>query len=230
MSPPDFARFVRSEIDDYQRVVRAGGIKRHWQIIGEGEDVRYIVWLPGYAVIAIAYFLPTEWGKNRSVARSGRWWTHRDQLAPVFSVAIYVITAAWLFGETSSRDASKQPVLPTSTVTVPSDRNATNARPATTQTVVSSDAKGAAVPADGDATNKTSVEPTSLDPKTENSSPVTTPTASSAAKGEDVVTPKAACAKAREDVERLEKEKQYSGDDEIVRARMGLPPKPECQD
>ena len=27
MSPPDFARFVRSEIEDYQRVVRAAGIK-----------------------------------------------------------------------------------------------------------------------------------------------------------------------------------------------------------
>ena len=27
MSPQDFARFVRSEIDDYQRVVRAAGIK-----------------------------------------------------------------------------------------------------------------------------------------------------------------------------------------------------------
>jgi len=27
MSPPEFARFVRSEIDDYQRVVRAAGIK-----------------------------------------------------------------------------------------------------------------------------------------------------------------------------------------------------------
>ena len=27
MSPQEFARFVRSEIDDYQRVVRAAGIK-----------------------------------------------------------------------------------------------------------------------------------------------------------------------------------------------------------
>ena len=27
MSAPDFGRFVRSEIDDYQRVVRAAGIK-----------------------------------------------------------------------------------------------------------------------------------------------------------------------------------------------------------
>jgi tripartite-type tricarboxylate transporter receptor subunit TctC len=26
MSPQEFARFVRSEIDDYQRVVRAAGI------------------------------------------------------------------------------------------------------------------------------------------------------------------------------------------------------------
>jgi tripartite-type tricarboxylate transporter receptor subunit TctC len=28
MSAQDFARFVRSEIDDYQRVVRAAGIKQ----------------------------------------------------------------------------------------------------------------------------------------------------------------------------------------------------------
>ena len=27
MSPQDFARFVRAEIEDYQRVVRAAGIK-----------------------------------------------------------------------------------------------------------------------------------------------------------------------------------------------------------
>jgi tripartite-type tricarboxylate transporter receptor subunit TctC len=27
MSPQDFARFVRSEMEDYQRVVRAAGIK-----------------------------------------------------------------------------------------------------------------------------------------------------------------------------------------------------------
>jgi hypothetical protein len=31
----------------------------------------------------------------------------------------------------------------------------------------------------------------------------------------------------REEIERLEKEKQYSGDDPIVRERLGLPPKPQ---
>jgi hypothetical protein len=149
----------------------------------------------------------------------------------IYLAVILITGAAWFSEETPSRDASRQPALPTSTATVPADGNAANSSPAITPTVGPFGAKGDAVPADGNATNKTSVEPAGLDSKTENSSQATTPTvASSAAKTDDVVTPKAACAKAREDVERLEKEKQYSGDDEIVRARMGLPPKPKCQD
>lgn len=39
---------------------------------------------------------------------------------------------------------------------------------------------------------------------------------------------KAACMQRRAEIERLEKEKQYDGDDEIVRQRHGLPPKPTC--
>jgi len=38
------------------------------------------------------------------------------------------------------------------------------------------------------------------------------------------------CAESRQAVARLEAEQQYSGDDEIVRARLGLPPKPTCSD
>jgi len=37
------------------------------------------------------------------------------------------------------------------------------------------------------------------------------------------------CTKLRQEVERLEREKDYSGDDEIVRDRLGLPPRPTCK-
>jgi len=39
---------------------------------------------------------------------------------------------------------------------------------------------------------------------------------------------RAACMQRRAEIERLEKERQYDGDDEIVRQRHGLPPKPTC--
>lgn len=39
---------------------------------------------------------------------------------------------------------------------------------------------------------------------------------------------KLSCLQIREDVMRLEMEKQYSGDDEIVRERLGLPARPSC--
>jgi hypothetical protein len=38
------------------------------------------------------------------------------------------------------------------------------------------------------------------------------------------------CTKLRLEVERLEREKDYSGDDEIVRDRLGLPPRPTCRE
>lgn len=49
------------------------------------------LWLPGLIIIAIMYFFPTEWGKQRNVSRGGRWWAHREAIAPIISILIYLL-------------------------------------------------------------------------------------------------------------------------------------------
>lgn len=55
--------------------------------------MRKILWAPGYLFIALMYFFPTEWGKKRNVAASGRWWRYQDALAPIISLAFYIFLA-----------------------------------------------------------------------------------------------------------------------------------------
>lgn len=55
--------------------------------------MKKLFWAPGYIIIAIIYFFPTEWGKNRDVARGGRWWKYMDSLAPIISIALYIAIA-----------------------------------------------------------------------------------------------------------------------------------------
>lgn len=47
--------------------------------------------------LAFCFFFPTEWGKNRNVALSGRQWRARLFFAPLHSVWIYwlLITVFW---------------------------------------------------------------------------------------------------------------------------------------
>ncbi len=49
----------------------------------------YLVFWPGYLVIVVRYFFPTEWGKGRNVSSSGRQFAHRDLFAGLYSIVIY---------------------------------------------------------------------------------------------------------------------------------------------
>ena len=53
--------------------------------------IKYIVWLPGYAVLGLIYFFPTEWGRSRNVSRTSRFWEYRNVFAPAISIAVYFI-------------------------------------------------------------------------------------------------------------------------------------------
>jgi hypothetical protein len=53
--------------------------------------IQYILWAPGYIILALSFFIPTEWGKGRNVSKSGRQWKSRNIFAPIYSIAIYSI-------------------------------------------------------------------------------------------------------------------------------------------
>lgn len=55
--------------------------------------MKKLLWAPGYIIIAIVYFFPTEWGKKRNVALGSRWWNYKDYLAPIFSICFYIFIA-----------------------------------------------------------------------------------------------------------------------------------------
>ena len=48
-----------------------------------------IAFFPGYIFLALLFFFPTEWGRGRSVAQSGRQWRARGIFAPIHSIWIY---------------------------------------------------------------------------------------------------------------------------------------------
>ncbi len=58
--------------------------------------LRYVLWAPGYVLIAFVYFLPGEWGKGRNVAKGSRWWRYKHQLAPFLSITAYLLGIALL--------------------------------------------------------------------------------------------------------------------------------------
>jgi len=53
--------------------------------------IQYIIWAPGYIILGLSFFIPTEWGKRRNVSKSGRQWKARNIFAPVYSILIYLI-------------------------------------------------------------------------------------------------------------------------------------------
>ena len=63
----------------------------------EGAGMRYILWLPGYIIIGLVYFLPTEWGKKRNVSLGQRGWKYRNRIAPVIAVTVYGILVLLIF-------------------------------------------------------------------------------------------------------------------------------------
>lgn len=66
--------------------------------------MKKILFFPGFLIIAIIYFFPTERGLGRNTIMGVRWWEYRDQLAPVFSIALYLLLAALAFSHHSSEN------------------------------------------------------------------------------------------------------------------------------
>lgn len=64
--------------------------------------IKKILFFPGFLIIAIIYFFPTERGFGRNTIMGFRWWEYRDKLAPVFSIALYLLLAAFAFPHHSS--------------------------------------------------------------------------------------------------------------------------------
>jgi hypothetical protein len=59
--------------------------------------MRYFLWWPGYLILAFGYFFPGEWGKTRSVSKSGRRWKYRDNIAPFISLLFYIpVWLSWI--------------------------------------------------------------------------------------------------------------------------------------
>lgn len=57
--------------------------------------IHILIFFPGYIFLAFFFFFPTEWGKNRNVALSGRQWRYRKWFAPVHSIWIYFFIFAY---------------------------------------------------------------------------------------------------------------------------------------
>ncbi|MGC6476413.1 MAG: hypothetical protein ACON41_07215 [Parvibaculales bacterium] len=50
-----------------------------------------ILFLPGYALMALSYFFPTEWGKRRNTSTTARQWNKKHFFAPLYSLVIYLM-------------------------------------------------------------------------------------------------------------------------------------------
>ena len=168
-----------------------------------------LIWLPGYAFLYFYYLLPVEWGTKRNVARSGRWWQERHKLAPFFSVLFYlcivVLALDVVFSGTNTETRPK--VEKESMAVPPADSSAYRVpdRPVFSGAQQES-IKARAKPAQ-DSTPAPSISPRPVPPASDK--PVA---ASKVARYEALV------------VER-EVRQQYSGTDELVRCRLGLPPR-----
>lgn len=64
--------------------------------------MKKILFFPGFLIIAIIYFFPTERGLGRNTIMGLRWWEYRDKIAPIFSIALYLLLAAFAFSHQSS--------------------------------------------------------------------------------------------------------------------------------
>jgi uncharacterized protein len=51
--------------------------------------LKWLFWWPGYVVLFLQYFWPTEWGRGRDVAGGARRWRAREWVAPLYSLLIY---------------------------------------------------------------------------------------------------------------------------------------------
>lgn len=75
--------------------------------------------LPGYVLLAFAFFFPTEWGKNRNVSMSGRQWRNKHAFAPIYSVIFYGCIALIFFAD---HNQENEPVSYSSQANLPVDQ------------------------------------------------------------------------------------------------------------
>ena len=57
----------------------------------KGEKAMYLLCWPGYCIVYLHYFFPTEWGATRNVTRSSRQFAYRNFFAVFYSVIVYFI-------------------------------------------------------------------------------------------------------------------------------------------
>lgn len=58
--------------------------------------IRKLFSFPGLIVIAILYFMPVEYGKQRNTVRGARWWKYKDEVSLIISIIIYLSILAIL--------------------------------------------------------------------------------------------------------------------------------------
>jgi hypothetical protein len=51
----------------------------------------YVLCAPGYIILWLGFYFPTETGKGRNVAQSGRSWRNRKVLAPIYTIGFYIV-------------------------------------------------------------------------------------------------------------------------------------------
>ena len=49
---------------------------------------------PGYIILWLQFYFPTEWGENRNVTRGGRAWSNKHTMAPIYALGFYIVLIA----------------------------------------------------------------------------------------------------------------------------------------
>lgn len=168
------------------------------------------VWYPGLFILYVLYIFPHEWGKKRNVVGTNRQWQQRHVLAPIYSILFYICIFFFLFFFLFSILSSERP-----------SHQAASSETQSSTIVTANNGLAAETPpqrlvgeANIEASKKTSAQ---SDLVSAVPSERASPAVGQLDTGELL---------ARYEAMVIEQEKasQYSGDDEVVRCRLGLPP------
>ena len=53
--------------------------------------MKYLLFAPGYVLLAIAYYFPKEWGSGRNTSMTARQWKKRDFFAVWYTIGFYLL-------------------------------------------------------------------------------------------------------------------------------------------
>ena len=163
------------------------------------------VWYPGLFILYVMYIFPHEWGKKRNVVGTNRQWQQRHVLAPIYSILFYICIFFFLFSILSSERPSHQAASSeTQSATIVTANNGLVAETPPQRLVGE---------ANIEASKKTSAQSDLV-------SALPSERASPAVRQLDTGE---LLARYEAMVIEQEKASQYSGDDKVVRCRMGLP-------